>query len=827
MAGPTPTTPRYNPQTAESTPGGFEWPDTIEEMRTFLQGDQGGVSTYTDAELQRFIDEGPQAIGAPGEGTISGIPKGAARRRRVGIYEDADLGDVIRILINNGVSFSNIQKIVDQWKKDELNKTARKQVGEGDEPVTFTQEDIDAHEDPNGSELLVAVANGLAGADPTNPDRKVVPVITSDRFDKVLREVNKLKPLDEGKDKLRAREDQEEVRDRSALGRLEESYGTAVFGLTGIRVSGLEGTKKGEDRTLANTQEYLKSFFLDVFREDDQVRDALAETLLENGNEVLLWELGLEEFIPDDRLRSRQTGRPIKEGNLTTVEGITNALIRKGVLPKNVGRELIDMYRTGRFELAFNDPRRDPSSAISNLETENHSESLDRKVETKPFPQVGIAEPWTLYLADDLSQSLKDDPTIFLRDFNPNNPLLNRAGQDIQNAIAARYAEFLGGGGETPAGEFLPTDVVGMDTRYGTPPEPEPREFLAQMPERAPSDITSLHPSEYQLKEEAGLDAYYAKAQELLKKQDPTYTQTIQDALMGWRELSDSDRKQVQFAAYLRGEYGDTDEINPSMSEGIAVDPFNVINGDVNDMTAYNVWADAVRSSAFSVMQGAKPLTPMAVIRRIVDTQKSTYRNVLKKDRDSRKSGINQAPVNVELTDPTAIAETARDVGQALMGHLPSDQDYKNIIAMVHAREREDQLAKAKATSEAELEKLNQDALYSFNTLDTLEQDIMGSNVFEDPSGGLNFTDPLALADYGSMLATTDDRVARMKQREIQAPVEPEMEYNPEVNETVGFNLFSSLQNYYREHYQSDIDKSQIEELLGQLNVLLASPVSA
>ena len=543
-----------------------------------------------------------------------------------------------------------------------------------------------------------------------------------------------------------------------------------------------------------------------------------------------------------------------------TPEVTNERMIQEGagdtsVLENNVADEALRAYRSGRYAASGDNPLRDPKGILTPIQKRNHSTVLDTKViDPGEFDAQIIKNPATLYMMDDLALGKNDETQLAARGLTPGSPAYNRVVSDMQIAATEEAANML----------FTLTVPPEAPVRYfedweqpAKAPKPH-NEFFAQVPESAYTGLFKNTPRKFEIKEgewageevespmgadtnaiqantENFFSTYQNRAQELGKKLDNRYG-TAMDAGKMWTQLSVEDRKEVQFAAYLEGKYGDDGGFFTAQQGQPTLDPFRIMNGDANDQTAYEFWLEQVTASAFTAARGLSQ-TPGQIIRNIIDQNKAELEDYW----GATAAQVGQV-INVNLDDPNAIISQARIAGRALMGENPSPEDYRALVGIIHQGQRAEQIRAARLEAEAEArssKELNDYRRRQFNLIGE-QMDSGTFNSFDDPMSGTNFP---------GLQPTTQERVDRLNglasadpegllgQRpsgggggsgglpSSAEPFQGTSGTGEVINENVDFNEAAAMEEYFRQNSGQKIDANTMLGFFGDIESLLRSPI--
>lgn len=537
-------------------------------------------------------------------------------------------------------------------------------------------------------------------------------------------------------------------------------------------------------------------------------------------------EPGIAKLGPQQEELERERNRPYRDysGATTTrkfLEGVTDTAVLDSALLNDTLRE----YRSGRYAMSSDNPLRDPKGTLTPIQEANHSPDLDRTMTDSDLYEDGkIRNPWNQYMNDDIAIGKADAEALATRGLVPGSPMWRRAVADLQWAASQEAKEILFYGADVAKGGDIPQYLImgDEDTRparvkYFTDAEkppvagPDPgyqRSFFSGsgLLSQALSPLMS------------GINSYLNEINQTTTKMDEAYG-TALDAGKMWTQLSVEDRKQIQFGAYMANKYGDELAFfTKDPSEGPTLNPFEIMDGDVNDAVAFEHWNQLVQEAAMTAARGV-PLTPGEITRKAIDDAKG----LLESYWGASPTEVAKV-INVELTDPNAIIHDARIAGQALMGRNPSEEDYRNLVGLIHSRERDSQIKAARAQAEAESQRKREISAWQRSQFELIDDQ------FVDPATYTGLDDPVASAHFASIRPTTQGRIDKLKS--LEPPGEkgisgtaPPAVGGETINETVGFNPAAEMDRYFRETHGEEIDANNMMEIFQNLNTILRSPI--
>lgn len=529
------------------------------------------------------------------------------------------------------------------------------------------------------------------------------------------------------------------------------------------------------------------------------------------------------------------------------LEGISDTAVLDPALSHDALRE----WRSGRSGLGWDHPLRDPNGTLTPIQKENHSPDMDRKMgDSDLYEEGAVRNAWNQFMNDNIAIGKADSEALITRGLTPGSPLWNRAVSDLHWAASQEAKEILFYGDNIAQGGNIPeallegrTDATGAQVgrparvKYYTDEQKPPEtdrwargEQLSNFGE-TPKGIfgQALHGMT------SGVYSYLNEVNQTTKDMDKAYG-TALDAADMWKALSVEDRKEIQFSAYMAQKYGEDTFFNVNPDESAFVNPLEKMDGDINDLVALEHWNQLVQEATLTAALG-KPLTPNEIARKAIDDAKGELESYW-----GATSTELAKVINVELTDPSAIIHDARLVGKALMGHNPSEEDYRNLVGLIHSRERDSQIKKARQASEAVAQQKRNISAWQREQFRLVEDQL------DDPSTYTGLDDPIAGANFVNIRPTTQGRIDRLHQLEPGGGVRPNESNGSGVlggtsstpalggieaqgiggetiNEDVGFSASGSMEEYFRKEHGEDIDANAMLEIFSQMNELLRSPI--
>lgn len=506
-----------------------------------------------------------------------------------------------------------------------------------------------------------------------------------------------------------------------------------------------------------NFVEYFKRLFAD----DRKAKDALDQFIREGGRvpstQDMIQQRGGVPTLEDFETRYSTTSL------YPAPEEILKALADQGLFSKDSADEILDYYRSGRYELEKDNPLRDPDRTMTPLMEANDSPLLDNESRKKARGKqsLTVVNPITAFDAETLASAYGENLQWALSSgtFDPFD-LQSLAETESERAFRLLYQK-----------EYLKDDRL----RLSGKPQPPPKVEITLSDLDIPENVIKLT--------------------ELAKKNFSELDATYEEALVSYSELSTLQVREIQLAAYFAGKYGDAD-------------PEAIAWGDKSDPLAVEQWREAVDQALMSTATGQN-LTPRSIINDIKTRGEAAQRRMFKQT----ESAIMSAPlnVNINLDDPNALYQEAKRIGQSLLGRNPSNADLQHIIGVIHAQQKEQQMASARAQLDAEKARLMTEL-----TLQEIDFENLMTSAIPD-----ELSNPFAAADAGSMLGiippTASERIFNMQMAAQQGSG----------NITTSFNVNPAVaaESYFQSKYGKEIDVNNLRKILQDFPRLLASPV--